>query len=204
ALFLSDRARGGNYGDVRDLGVMIYGPATSHVDYQIGLFNGSGENQNDVDKNDQKALVGRLVVRPPFVKGLQVGGSGAWGGGARPDRPRRDRLGAEMLFARGPFTFKSEWMEGADSALHRRGYYTHFGYKVGAKVEPIFRFDSWDPNTRLEADAASVTERDYIAGFNYYITESNVKLQFNYLRKTFAGGVEPSRNLVLVSLQTSW
>jgi uncharacterized coiled-coil protein SlyX len=204
AMFASDRGRGGSYGDVRDFGVMIRGPITKHFDYQVGLFNGSGENQNDVDKNDAKAVIGRLVVRPPFIKGLQIGGSGAWGNGARADRPRRDRLGGELLFVRGPFKFKSELMTGKDAELHRLGYYTHFGYRITPKVELIFRFDVWDPDTRRETNSANVTERDYIAGFNYYILENNVKLQVNYLRKTFHNSIVPPRNQVLVNLQTSW
>lgn len=204
ALFASDRARGGSYGDVRDLGVMIRGPIGKQVDYQLGFFNGSGENQNDVDKNDQKAVIGRLVVRPSFLKGLQIGGSGAWGNGARHDRPRRDRLGGEMLFVRGPFKFKSELMSGKDADLHRLGYYTHFGYVVAPKGEVIFRFDAWDPDTRRETNSANVTERDYVAGYNYYIFGNNVKLQVNYLRKTFHNNIVPSRNQLLVNLQTSW
>jgi phosphate-selective porin len=204
AMFASDRARGGTFGDIRDLGVMIRGGFNKHVDYQLGFFNGSGENQNDVDRNDQKAVIGRFVVRPSFVRGLQIGASGAWGNGQRADRPRRDRLGAELLFTRDRFTFKSEVMGGTDANLHRLGYYTHFGYRIKPKLEAIFRFDSWDPDRRLETNASNVTERDYITGFNYFITENKVKLQFNYLRKTFANGIVPSRNLVLVNLQTSW
>ena len=203
ALFLSDRARGGAYGDVRDIGLMINGQLTPHANFQLGMFNGSGENQNDLDKNDQKAVAGRLVVRPPFIKGLQIGGSGVWGDGAGADRVRRDRFGAELLFVRGPFMFKSELMAGKDDVISRRGFYTHAGYRVRHNVEPVFRFDSWDPNTRLETNSANVTERDYIFGVNYYITENNVKLQFNYSRKTF-GGIVPSRNFVLANLQTSW
>ncbi|HKX33235.1 MAG TPA: porin [Blastocatellia bacterium] len=204
ALFLSDRARGGAYGDVRDVGVMIRGPLTSYLDYQVGLFNGAGENQNDVDKNDQKALAGRLIVRMPWVRGLQFGGSGVWGDGARHDRPRADRLGTEVLFARGAFMFKSELMSGKDGALSRRGYYTHFGYKLTPKVDAIFRFDTWDPDTRRERNNLDVTERDYLAGFNYYLLENFAKLQFNYARKTFNHGLTPSRHLVLINFQTSW
>jgi phosphate-selective porin len=204
ALFLSDRARGGNYGDVRDVGAMVYGPLTSRVDYQLALFNGGGENQNDVDKNDRKSLSGRLVGRPSFVSGLQVGFSGVWSASNRANLDRRDRLGAEMIFIRGPLTLKSEFMTGADSALHRRGYYGHAGYHLTGKFEPVFRFDYWDPNTRLESDAASVTERDYIAGFNYYIRENRAKFQFNYVRKTFADSIQPARNLLMMNLQTSW
>jgi hypothetical protein len=204
ALFASDRERGGNYGDVRDVGVMLYGPLTSRIDYQVGLFNGSGENQNDVDKSDQKAVAGRLVARPSFFKGLQLGGSGVWGNGQRSDRPRRDRLGAEFLYQRGLLTLKSEFMTGKDGLLQRRGFYGHFAYHFTPKWEGIFRFDSWDPDIRRQTNAADVIERDYVAGFNYFITESHVKFQFNYLRKTFANGIVAPRNLAVLKLQTWW
>src|SRR5262245_14148643 len=167
ALFLSDGARGGRLGDVWGLGVLVNGPLNSHVDYYLGVYNGTGENQNDVDKNDQKIVSGRLVMRPPFVKGLQVGGSGAWSNGGRADHPRHDRLGGDVLFTRGSFKFKSEVMTAKDFDLHRLGYYTHFGYKIAPKVEGIFRFDSFDPDRRRETNAANVTERDYIMGVNY-------------------------------------
>ena len=204
-LFASDRARGGNFSDVRDLGVMVYGPLSKTVDYQVGFFNSSGETQNDVDKNDQKAVAGRLVTRPAFAKGLQIGGSGAWSGnGSRGDRPRRDRLGAEMLYVHDRFSFKSELMAGSDGDIHRRGYYTHFGYKVTPKLQAVVRYDTWDPNTRLEGSAADVTERDFITGFNYQILENNVKFQANYVRKTFTDGITASRNVFTLNLQTSW
>jgi phosphate-selective porin len=204
ALFASDRSRGGTFGDVRDLGLMLYGPLTKRIDYQIGVFNGSGENQNDVDKHDQKVVAGRLVVRPSFIKGLQLGGSGVWGNGQRADRPRRDRLGAEAFFAHGHVSFKGELMTGSDGPIHRRGYYGHFGYHFAPKFQAVFRLDTWDPDISKETTTASATERDYVAGFNYFIRERYFKLQFNYLRKTYANHLLPSRNVLLLSLQTWW
>lgn len=204
ALFASDRARGGNYGAVWDTGVMLRGTLSTHTDYQVGLFNGSGEHHNEADKNDQKALIGRLVVRPSFIKGLQIGGSGALSGRSRADRLRRDRLGAEMVFTNQNFTFKSELMSGKDADTHRLGYYTHFAYRVTPKLEAIFRYDVWDPDRRIETNSLNVEERDYVVGFNYFITENNVKFQVNYVRKTFAQNIASSRNLLLANLQTSW
>ena len=204
ALFLTDRSRGGGLGDVRDTGVMAFGSLNKQVDYQIGVFNGSGENQNDVDRSDRKAIAGRLVFRPAVLKGLQFGGSGVWGRRATAENPRRDRLGAELLFGRGRFKFKSELMTGVDGDIHRRGGYAHFGYRFLPKLEGIFRFDTFDPNIRLETNAANATERDYITGINYFIRDNNLKLQINYLRKTFARELTPSRHLFLVNLQTSW
>ncbi|HEY2974828.1 MAG TPA: porin [Pyrinomonadaceae bacterium] len=204
ALFVSDRARGGAFGDIRDIGVMAYGALNKRVDYQIGFFNGSGENQNDVDKNDSKAVAGRLVVRPAFAKGLQIGGSGAWGNGQRNDRPRRDRLGGEFLFVRRGLTLKSELMTGVDGDVHRRGYYGHIGYRFRPRLEGVFRVDTWDPDVRQESNAINVRERDYVTGFNYNLKENQVKFVFNYLHKTFGRGIVPSRNVWIMGLQTSW
>ena len=120
------------------------------------------------------------------------------------DHPRRDRLGGDVLYVRGPFKFKTEVMTAKDADLHRLGYYTHLGYKITPRVEAIFRFDSYDPDRRHETSATDVTERDYVTGFNYFINEQKLKLQFNYLRKTFERGITPSGNLVLINLQTPW
>jgi len=204
ALFASDRSRGGTFGDVRDVGLMIYGPLSKRVDYQLGVFNGSGESQNDLDKNDQKAVAGRLIARPSFIRGLQLGGSGVWGNGQRSDRPRRDRLGAEALFVRGPVTLKGEVMTGSDGPIHRRGYYGHFAYQIDEKFQGVFRIDTWDPDISKQTTPANASERDYVAGFNYFIRQRYFKLQFNYLRKTYANSLLPSRNVLLLNLQTWW
>jgi phosphate-selective porin len=204
ALFLSDGARGGRLGYVWDRGVTLNGNLTQFADYQVGVFNGTGESWNDVDHNDQKALSGRLAAHPPFIKGLQLGSSGAWSNGRGGDHPRHDRLGGDVLYVRGPLKFKTEVMTAKDADLPRLGYYTHLGYKITPRVEAIFRFDSYDPDRRRETSATDVTEHDYVTGFNYFIHENRLKLQFNYLRKTFEHSITPSSNLVLVNLQTSW
>lgn len=204
AMFASDRGRGGSYGDIRDLGAMLSGTLHKQIDYQIGMFNGSGESQNDVDKGDQKAVIGRLVFRPAAVRGLQFGGSGAWGRGVRAENPRHDRLGAEVRYSRDKFTFKSEVMRGADADLKRIGYYAHVGYRATGRLEPVLRVDFWDPDRRRETNASNVSERDFVTGFNYLLAENHAKLQLNYVRKTFANGIVPSRNLITLGLQTSW
>jgi len=204
AMFASDRGRGGSYGDIRDLGAMLSGTVNKQIDYQVGMFNGSGESQNDVDKGDQKAVIGRLVFRPAAIRGLQFGGSGAWGRGVRAENPRHDRLGAEVRYSRDKFTFKSEVMRGSDADLNRIGYYAHVGYRATGRIEPVFRVDFWDPDRRHESNASNVAERDFVTGFNYLLAENHAKLQLNYVRKTFPSGIVPSRNLVLFGLQTSW
>jgi hypothetical protein len=183
---------------------MAFGPLGKQFDYQLGVFNGTGETQNDVDTNDEKAFVGRFVFKPAAIKGLSIGTSGAWAPRTGTANPRHHRLGFEAVYQRENLRLKSELMLGIDGDIHRRGYYAHAGYRFLPKVEAIFRFDMFDPNTRLESTTASVTERDYIGGINYYIRDNNFKVQFNYIRKTFTNGVTSSRNLFIVNVQTAW
>lgn len=204
ALFMSDRARGGGLGDIRDFGIQFSGPLGKSINYQMGIFNGTGENQNISDANQEKAVIGRFVVRPSFIKGLQIGGSGAWSNSNAPKNPRRDRAGGELVYSNGRFKLKAEVMGAVDGDLHRLGYYTHFGYRATPKVELVFRVDGFDPDRRLETNSSNVRELDYVSGFNYYITENRFKFQFNYVRKTFNDGIKPSRNLFLANIQTSW
>ncbi len=204
ALFISDRARGGAYGDIRNIGVMAYGPLTDRLDYQVGLFDGIGDTPDDGINYDQKAIAGRLVYRPGVVPGLQVGTSRVWGSGTSDARARRDRLGAEVRYINGPLTLKAEYMTGQDGLLEREGHYAHFAYKLTPKWEATLRYDAWDPDRHLEATPASVTERDYIAGFNYFLDGRYVKLQVNCVRKTFNDEVVSPYYLGATRLQVSW
>jgi hypothetical protein len=204
ALFLSDRSRGGGLADNRDFGIQFSGPLGKNVNYQIGIFNGIGETQNITDTNQEKAVVGRFLFRPSFIKGLQIGASGAFSNSDRITNPKRDRVGGELVYTNSKFKFKTEVMGGIDGDIHRLGYYMHFAYKITPKFEAIFRIDGFDPDRRRETNSANVSEIDYVSGFNYYIKDHNVKLQFNYLRKTFNNGIQSPRNLFLTNLQTSW
>lgn len=204
ALFLTDRIRGGGLGDVRDFGVQFSGPLGKDFNYQIGVFNGVGETQNALDSNQGKALVGRFVVRPPFVKGLQLGISGAWSNFERLSNTRRDRLGGEFLYANKKVRIKTEVMGAADGDFRRLGFYSHVGYRITPKLEAIFRVDGFDPDRRRETNALNVFELDYVTGFNYNFSQNNFKFQLNYVRKTFNNGILPSRNLFLANIQTAW
>lgn len=200
ALFLSDRARGGNYGDIRDIGVSLRGTLGGRYDYNVGVFNGSGESQNDTDREDRKALIGRFGAQMPG--GLRIGASGAWGG-TDTTGSRRNRLGGELLYLRGPLKLAAELMTGTDGLLDRRGYYLHAGYRFRPRLEGIVRVDGWDPDTSRNTGLATSNETDYTIGLNYN-PFATLRLQANAVHKVFSDNALGSRNLVLVNLQTSW
>jgi hypothetical protein len=204
ALFITDKARGGGWGDVRDLGVVAHGVGLSgQVEYSAGLFNGLGESMNEVDRNNQKSVAGRLLFRPAFVKGLQVGGSMARGSVTPLDPSQRDRRGAEMLFTRKDFGLQAEWMTGRDGSTTRRGFYVQTRERATKHVELLARLDSWTPDTQNQSTLALVTERDWLGGVNFLVAGPGVQFQMNYVHKTF-GLVQAAKNLFLANLQAAW
>lgn len=205
ALFLTDKSRGAGYGDQRDLGVIVRGKLfKGQFEYAGGVFDGLGEGQNDIDKNDQKAYAVRAFVKPAAVKGLQIGGSMARGAFRSDDATRRDRQGVEALYTTARFTVKSEFMTGSDGLVSRRGYYGHVAVRPAKSFEFLFRADAWDPDTSSEATAATVRELDYVGGATFFGLAPNTMFQVNFIRKTYAGGVVLPRNVFLLNLQTSW
>ena len=203
ALFESDRARGGALGDVRDLGLAAKGK-WHRLDYKAGVFNGSGETMNEIDRNVGKAVVGQLAVRVPGVKGLRLGSSAATSGKAAGDKPTRDRVGADLLFQRGRVHIQSEVMRGQDAAIIRGGTYVLAGYTVVPALKALARFDAWDPNLESESVAADVTERDWLAGLTWLPPATRLKLQFAVVRKTYTRDITPAVTQVLTQLQASW
>ena len=203
ALMESDRARGASFGDVRDLGATARG-TWRWIEYRAGVFNGSGETMNDVDRNVGKAIVGQLAFRPPFAPGLRVGSSAASSGTGTQDKPTRDRVGAELVYARGRVLVQAEGMRGQDGSLVRQGLYTLAAVRVLPTVKVIGRFDAWDPDVHSEGSSADVTERDYLGGVTWTPAGTRLKLQCAVVHKTYSLAITPSATLALTQLQASW
>ena len=204
ALFMSDKTRGGTYGDIRDFGVMAKGKvAKGQIEYSGGVFNGFGETQNDVDRDGQKPFMGRLVARPSAVKGLSFGSSYGRTTAHAGLPTRRDRAGVDAAFARGRVLVASELMTGHDGVLARQGYYAHTTYRVFRDIDAVFRADTFDPDTTADTTAANGAERDWLGGMNWRIARPSAVLQVNYLRKTFLD-IQPSRHVVMANVQTAW
>jgi hypothetical protein len=164
---------------------------------RVGAFNGTGDYQNSQDVDDQKVGVARLEL--PVLGGLQLGASGAYSG--THDATRRDRIGGDVLFTRGAASLRAEWMRALDGAVEREGYYGLASYRVGA-YELVGRYDVFDRDRRSEVGAADLRERDWTAGVNYLISGSNVRVQANYVLRTF--DAQPRQGLLYGAVQTAW
>ena len=154
-----------------------------------------------MDRDDRKALIGRFVAH--VTDDFQAGISGAWGGPEETGRPRRNRVGGEVLFRHGLWKLAAELMTGRDGTLQRRGYYLHGGYRFQPRLEGIIRVDVWDPDTSHDGGTAAAAERDSIVGLNVNLRPS-LRFQMNLVHKTFSDDALDERNLLLLNLQTAW
>jgi hypothetical protein len=204
ALFMTDKFRSSGYGDMRDLGLTFRGKfAKGQLEYAAGVFNGLGEGFNDLDKNEEKTFVGRGVYKPTFIKGLQFGGSLSRDGFHMTNALGRERQAAEVLYTRGLFGVKGEYITGRDGVITREGNYLQLSARVRKPLQLIARMDNWDPDTRSDSTVATVNERDWLGGFTYTLSSTGVWLQMNYIRKTF-NGVIADRNVFMSNIQTTW
>ena len=190
----------GKLGFVRDVGAMVSTPAKAPVRVKAGLFNSTGESQNTTDGNNQKVVAGRLELHTP-LPGFRLGSSGAWGGRVSTTNPRHDRLGADASYGRGPVTLRGEWMRGWDGTRVGVGYYGLASYHLRA-AELVSRYDVWTRDVTAAPGTVGLGERDLIAGVNYTLTGSGVKLGANYAFREVDRASH--RHALLLSMLTAW
>jgi hypothetical protein len=221
ALFFTQRDTSGTdqgYGDVRDTGVQLRGTYSglsfAGIDYRLGIFNGLGDRQNAQATTDPKAVVGRLVVRPTALNGLQLGISGGGGNTALGTGNRRFNRGLFNLFGvykTDKVTFQTEYLKG-ESQLRGgipssdvRGYYASLGYLFNPRIEGVLRYDTFDSARNL----ANAEARDITLGLNYYIKGNNAKIQANIVRRNGAPGspiadLRPDRTEIRTNFQVAF
>ncbi len=197
---------GGRAGDIRDTGVRLRGNFSQFA-YDLGVFNGLGERQNQLALSDTKAFVGRFIFKPTAIQGLQLGVTAARGNQrnntvtttATPpvtttnNRAERDLLNAFVVYKLNKITAQAEYFNsdfvnstvGAGSRRDRDSYYAHLGYLFkGTQLNPVFegvvRYDT------LKIDNApgviSNTTKESTIGFNYYLKGNNAKIQTNLVK----------------------
>jgi hypothetical protein len=178
----ADKSRGVPLGEVRDIGVAVNGRA-SQLEYHVGVFNETGDDAGTTDSNDQKAVVGRLVVHPSLVPNIEFGGTGAFEGG--PPTQHRERGGGEFQYRDDRFTLRTEAMSARDGLLHRLGWYGLGAYRPTTRLQLAARFDSWDRDRTHESSANDALEHQIVVGGSYLIDGPSAKFAVNVIRQTF-------------------
>lgn len=201
-----------------------YGSLTDHkiLSYNLAILNGVGINT--WDNNNSKDVALRGVFSP--WKGINIGGSFRYGKQLKEDKnldkdPIRTTIGTEVAVDFFNFLFHAEYIygynqntkgtsgggcggggtPGVPGQLERDGYYAMLLYKTPWNLEPVIKYEYFNPNLKsdytLSSDTPSETVTSWTFGINYFINDWS-RLQINYILhnddNVYTGGDTPTQN----------
>lgn len=212
-------------GPQRDLGVMVSGGHDSLlVKYNVGLFNGAG--LNTLDNNMNKELVGRIVFNP--LDFLSVGGSFRMGktNPTNLDEDLNDiyRYGGEIKVKHNSGVyFQGEYILGQDElysasrvpvyggcggivgydvkqagTYKKAGYSAMLAYMTPWNLEPVVKFDNWDPDLDTDDDFRN----NLTFGINYFVNDYS-RVQINYIH-TMEETNPVDNDMLIIQLQAKF
>ncbi|KAA6315919.1 hypothetical protein EZS27_033694, partial [termite gut metagenome] len=170
----------------RDMGLMIHGDLFNKLlHYKLALMNGQGINIKD--RNNNKDVVGNLMVNP--LKWLSVGGSFIKGKGsavgassivsdiAVGENYTRNRWSAGATVETAPVSLRGEYLSGKDGKVNSDGLYAVASFHVlPKKIDLIASYDYFNGNKSL-----GEKQTNYIAGAQYWFyPKCRVQLQYTF------------------------
>ncbi|MFH0702618.1 MAG: hypothetical protein V2B14_03655 [bacterium] len=166
-----------NFSNNRDMGIKLAGN-WKFVDYTLGAFNGNGQNTNDTTNSDLD-IGSWLVFKPlymcPQLGSLELGGGYYLGKNATYSN---ETAGFYSGYKYKKYAIRGEYAikDGYTTANRRAdGWYVHNSYLLTDKIQLVARFDQFDPNAKVGKDLSN----EYTLGGNYFLSNQNLKLQFN-------------------------
>lgn len=182
----------------RDIGAMLYGgfikkDGFSLINYEVGVFNGSGINTKD--KNKSKDIVARLTIQPlqklkiaAYYMGGETDASSLIekyptmvvdNSGVNTKYLDYNRYGGGFDFNNKHIFARSEYIGGQTGAMRSEGVYAQVGYKFLNKCSVGVRFDYFDEN---KADDGN--QMNYSVAASYHPWK-HLRLQAEYTRQTY-------------------
>lgn len=186
----------------RDMGLLVYGDLFGKLmTYHLAVMNGQGINVKD--KNNNKDIVGSLVVNP--LSWLSVGGTFNKGKGCavaastvNPDIElgesyTRDRWSAGAVIKTKPISLHTEYLAGKDGNVKSDGYYVTASAHLLPKFDVIASYDYFNKNK-----AIGDKQTNYVVGVQYWFyPRCRVQAQYTHCnRRTGA-----DNNLLQAQLQ---
>jgi len=212
-------------GPQRDLGLMILGGNdTTFLRYSIAVMHGAGKGI--YDNNKGKDIVGRLLIHP--IEPLTIGGSFRTGQRNPTDLNERQndilRIAGEFKFELKGFVLQGEYIYGQDKLYStsripiyggcggiigfetkqpgtytKGGYWIMASYKTSWNLEPVLKYDTYDPDMDLGNDWYS----NFTVGLNYFLNDWT-RIQLNYIRKMEAAAIATNNDLIVFQIQVKF
>jgi phosphate-selective porin len=187
----------------RDRGLLLTGKYKNYLSYGLAITNGTGRDA--IDNNENKTFAGRIVLSP--ISYLSIGGSYKYGtsppageGVESEDELSRLAIDLEAKFHnilvqgefisgedRGSYTTGGgcggESIEFHEGSIKRSGYWFQAMYMTGWNLQPVVKFESYDPDTDADnTNSANSIKNTTTFGINYFLNDWT-RLQLNYLYK---------------------
>ena len=171
---------------LRDAGAMAYG-RYKLLGYQVAVLNGTGLNTSDT--NNYKDIVGRIGVGIPMFVGLGASVyQGKWG--PQEDLMKRTAYGFDLFLDTGKVLVETEYIAakgrvtGTSTSLDVKhgGLYAIVGYRITPLIEPVFKYDKYDPDKDIDDDELTA----FYTGINLNF-ERKARLQVFYVMKDATG-----------------
>ena len=199
-------------GPFRDMGLMLLGSSDSLwgfndlFTYQFAVMNGTGINK--IDDNQNKDIVGRLVISPwewlkfggSYRTGLvegQVQINGVW------EQKKRTRTSVELTLEKWNFMVQGEYLMGQNIGdvasdggcggksteagglpeYNQNGYWAAIMYMTPWGLQPIVKYETYNPDgaTYTYFDKVHTYDQStFTFGINYFLNDWT-RVQVNYL-----------------------
>ena len=185
-------------GPGRDIGMMIGGKYDKLFSCNLGLMNGTGMGKKD--NNKAKDIVGRVILSP--IEFLNVGGSFRHGKVGADEEDEKIRFGGEVELKYDDFLVQGEYIYGKDisqDTTEKNGLFVQGMYMTQWKVQPVVKYESWDPNMDTEKNKEQITT----FGINYFLNDWT-RIQVNYLYCAEEDLVEIDNDQILIQIQVKF
>jgi phosphate-selective porin len=174
----------------RDIGIQLQGKFfDKKFSYGAGVFNGAG--RNTTDNNDDKDVVGRIVISPfrgkdTLLKGLSLGTAFQHGEQPQIENTEGDRTVIDTLVKyeynklkiQSEYLFRRQEQIAGLSDKDGDGWYIMTAYYLLPELQGAVRYEQYDP----DRDIGENREDALTLGLNYFFSDY-LKLQVNYLFK---------------------
>ena len=188
-----------NFGTVRKFGLRAVGNY-DFVDYDLGILSSDTYFSSFFPGMEFDGWVNfKPLAKTDGKYGKLVAGGGISTG-------KRDSdffvTGAFVGYEYKRFSTRFEWAhaDGSNGATgfttnKANGFYSTIAYKITKKLQVLFRYDEFNPNT----DIAHNKKREYTTGINYFIKGQAARLILNYI--FCQNDIGPDSHRILVGTQ---
>lgn len=215
-------------GHFQDIGFMISGGTGKHsflgsktenfFGYKLAIMNGTGAN--NLDNNRKKDIIARVTWHP--WEFITLGANYRMGKhpslSDSPEDDERSGIALDVELKYKNFLLQSQYIAASDKgsfttgggccsgpvqvyqrSVDRDGFMVQIMYMTPWKIQPIFKFDYYDPNVDVTArdDREQFIQNSYTSGFNYFANE-HIRFQVNYVYRAEEEGANFFRNDALL------